>query len=147
VTAGGNALKYYASVRIDVRKGEAIKNGQDVLGNRIKAKVVKNKVSPPFKSAEFDIIFGKGISREGDVLDIATKADIIDKSGAWFSYNNANIGQGRENAKKYLADNPEVLREIEAKVKEVVIAKPTISYEESPNIFDEADADVEEFAQ
>ncbi|MCL1912953.1 MAG: recombinase RecA [Eubacteriaceae bacterium] len=143
VTSGGNALKYYSSVRIDVRKGEAIKNGQDVLGNRIKAKVVKNKVSPPFKSAEFDIIFGKGISREGDVLDIATKVDIIDKSGAWFSYNNANIGQGRENAKKYLADNPDILREIEAKVKEVVIAKPTISYEESPNIFDDA----EEYAE
>ncbi|MCL1802721.1 MAG: recombinase RecA [Eubacteriaceae bacterium] len=129
VTAGGNALKYYASVRIDIRKGESLKSGQDVIGNRTKVKVVKNKVSPPFKVAEFDIIYGKGISREGDVLDMATKLDIIDKSGAWYAYNGTSIGQGRENSKKFLLENPDMMNEIEAKVKDILINKPTIAFE------------------
>jgi len=130
-TTGGNALKYYASVRIDIRKGETLKNGQEVIGNRTKAKVVKNKVAPPFKMAEFDIIFGKGISREGDVLDMAAKLDIIEKSGAWYAYGGTSLGQGRENSKKFLAENPDLLDEIEKKVLELVLAKPTIGYEAS----------------
>jgi recombination protein RecA len=140
VTAGGNALKYYASVRIDIRKGEALKSGSDVTGNRTKAKIVKNKVSPPFKIAEFDIVYGKGISREGDVLDMAVKLEIIEKSGAWFAYNGTSIGQGRENAKKYLETNPDICTEVEAKIKELVIQKPTISYEE----VEEATTEVED---
>ncbi|MDR2519683.1 MAG: recombinase RecA [Eubacteriaceae bacterium] len=142
VTAGGNALKYYSSVRIDIRKGEALKNGQEIIGNRTRAKVVKNKVSPPFKQAEFDIIFGKGISREGDVLDMAVKLDIIDKSGAWYTYNGASIGQGRENAKKYFAENPGALNEVEEKVRIIVLAKPTVGYE--PAIAEEGDFTGEE---
>lgn len=116
-TPGGRALKFYSSVRIEVRKGETLKNGSDVFGARTKCKVVKNKVAPPFKECEFDMIFGKGISRTGEVLDIAVDLDIIKKSGAWFSYNDAKIGQGRDNAKKFLADNPEVMKEVEEKIK------------------------------
>lgn len=117
-TPGGRALKFYSSVRIEVRKGEAIKVGSEIVGNRTKCKVVKNKVSPPFKEAEFDMLFGKGISRTGEVVDIATDLDIIHKSGAWFSYNGSKVGQGRENTKKWLAENPEIMKEIEAKIKE-----------------------------
>lgn len=116
-TPGGRALKFYSSVRIEVRKGETLKNGSDVFGARTKCKVVKNKVAPPFKECEFDMIFGKGISRTGEVLDIAVDLDIIKKSGAWFSYNDAKIGQGRDNAKKFLAENPEVMKEVEEKIK------------------------------
>lgn len=117
-TPGGRALKFYSSVRIEVRKGEAIKVGSEIVGNRTKCKVVKNKVSPPFKEAEFDMLFGKGISRTGEVVDIATDLDIIHKSGAWFSYNGSKVGQGRENTKKWLAENPEIMKEVEAKIKE-----------------------------
>lgn len=117
-TPGGRALKFYSSVRIEVRKGEAIKVGSDIVGNRTKCKVVKNKVSPPFKEAEFDMLFGKGISRTGEVVDIATSLDIIHKSGAWFSYQGNKIGQGRENTKEWLANNPEAMKEIEAQIKE-----------------------------
>ncbi len=117
-TPGGRALKFYASVRIEVRRGEAIKNGAEVIGNRTRCKVVKNKVAPPFKEAEFDIMYGKGISRVGEILDIATELDIIHKAGAWFSYEGNKIGQGRDNTKDYLSSNPELLAEIEAKVKE-----------------------------
>ncbi len=117
-TPGGRALKFYSSVRIEVRKGEAIKVGSDIVGNRTKCKVVKNKVSPPFKEAEFDMLFGKGISRTGEVVDIATSLDIIHKSGAWFSYQGNKIGQGRENTKKWLTENPEAMKEIEAQIKE-----------------------------
>lgn len=117
-TPGGRALKFYSSVRIEVRKGEAIKVGSEIVGNRTKCKVVKNKVSPPFKEAEFDMLFGKGISRTGEVVDIATDLGIIKKSGAWFSYNGNKIGQGRENTKKWLAENPETMKEIEAQIKE-----------------------------
>ena len=112
-TTGGRALKFYSSVRLDVRRVESIKQGGEVVGNHTRIKVVKNKVSPPFKEAEFDIMFGKGVSRSGDVLDIAVDDDIVQKSGAWFSYKGEKIGQGRENTKKYLEDNPEVFDEIE----------------------------------
>ena len=116
-TTGGRALKFYASVRLDVRRIETLKQGGEVIGNRVRVKVVKNKIAPPFKEAEFDIMFGKGISREGDILDLAAKDNIIEKSGAWFAYGGSKIGQGRENAKQYLADNPDILAEVEEKVR------------------------------
>lgn len=116
-TTGGRALKFYASVRLDVRRIDYIKNGGENIGNRVRVKVVKNKIAPPFKEAEFDIMFGQGISREGDILDLAVGENIVQKSGAWFAYNDAKIGQGRENAKQYLRDNPAVMEEIEQKVR------------------------------
>ena len=116
-TTGGRALKFYASVRLEVRRGESIKQGGDVIGSHTKVKVVKNKVAPPFKTAEFDIMFGTGISGEGDVLDLAADCDIINKSGAWYAYNGNKIGQGRENAKQYLKEHPEVLEEVDRKVR------------------------------
>ena len=116
-TTGGRALKFYSSIRLDVRRTETLKQAGEMIGNRTRIKVVKNKVAPPFKQAEFDIMFGKGISREGDVLDLAAKEDIIVKSGAWYSYKGEKIGQGRENAKKYLADNPAVFDEVELLVR------------------------------
>lgn len=117
-TPGGRALKFYSSVRIEVRRGEQIKDGDEVIGNRTKCKVVKNKVAPPFKSCEFDMLYGQGISKVGEIVDFATEINIIKKSGAWFSYNDMRIGQGRENAKKFLLDNPDIMDEIEAKVRE-----------------------------
>ena len=119
-TPGGKALKFYSSIRLDVRKGEVIKDGDQSVGARTKVKVVKNKMAPPFKTAEFDIIFGYGISKEGCLLDMAVEYDIIQKSGSWFSYNGEKIGQGKENTKGFLANNPDVYAEIEAKVKEAV---------------------------
>jgi recombination protein RecA len=116
-TTGGRALKFYSSIRLDVRRIESLKQGGDIIGNRTRIKVVKNKIAPPFKEAEFDIMFGQGISREGDVLDLAAAEDIVIKSGAWYAYNDAKIGQGRENAKIFLKDNPEVFAEIEKKVR------------------------------
>ncbi len=116
-TTGGRALKFYASVRMDVRRIETLKQNGEVIGNRTRVKVVKNKVAPPFREAEFDIMFGKGISKEGDILDLAVKENIINKAGAWFSYNDEKIGQGRENAKIFLQDNPEITAEIEHKVR------------------------------
>lgn len=116
-TTGGRALKFYASVRLDVRRIEQIKQGGETIGSRVKVKVVKNKVAPPFRDCEFDIMFGEGISREGDILDLAVNRDIIKKSGAWFSYNEQKIGQGRENVKKYLKENPEIADEIVEKIK------------------------------
>ena len=116
-TTGGRALKFYASVRLDIRKIETLKQGGDMVGNRVRVKVVKNKIAPPFKEAEFDIMFGKGISKEGDILDLAVKENIVEKSGAWFAYNNIKIGQGRENANTYLQDNPAACMEIENKVR------------------------------
>ena len=115
-TPGGRALKFYSSVRIEVRKGEIIKNGSEPIGNRVRCKVVKNKVAPPFKEAEFDMLYGKGISRIGEVVDIATELDIIHKAGAWFSYEGNKIGQGRDNTKEFLLSHPEMLAEIEEKV-------------------------------
>ena len=117
-TPGGRALKFYASIRLDVRKIETIKVGNDVVGTRTKAKVVKNKVAPPFKEAEFDIIYGHGISKEGNILDIGVNLDIVNKSGAWFSYMDQRIGQGRENAKQFLKENPDMVGEIEKKIRE-----------------------------
>lgn len=117
-TPGGRALKFYASVIIDVRKGEAIKNGTELIGSRTKIKIKKNKVAPPFKECEFDIIFGKGISRTGEVLDLAVELDVIKKSGAWFSYDGQKLGQGRDNAKKALEENPELMKVVEEKINE-----------------------------
>lgn len=117
-TTGGRALKFYATIRLDVRKIESLKQGGEFIGNRVRVKVVKNKVAPPFKEAEFDIMFGEGISREGDILDLAANENIIVKSGAWYAYNNAKIGQGRENSKQYLKENQALLLEVEQKVRE-----------------------------
>ena len=119
-TPGGKALKFYSSIRLDVRKGEVIKDGDQSIGARTKVKVVKNKMAPPFKTAEFDIIFGYGISKEGCLLDMAVQYDVVQKSGAWFSYNGEKIGQGKENTKGFLANNPDIYAEIEAKVKDAV---------------------------
>ncbi len=116
-TSGGNALKFYSSVRLDIRRVASIKQGQEVIGSRTRVRVVKNKVSPPFKEAEFDIIYGKGISREGDVLDLAVDHNIIEKSGTWYSWKDQRIGQGRENAKAFLEANPEVFHQIEEEIK------------------------------
>ena len=118
-TTGGRALKFYSSVRLDVRRTEAIKQGGEVIGNRTKVKIVKNKVAPPFKEAEFDIMFGKGISKTGDILDLAADNGIIVKSGAWYAYEGNKIGQGRENTKQYLIENPEICNEIEQKVRDL----------------------------
>ncbi|MBO4925950.1 MAG: recombinase RecA, partial [Clostridia bacterium] len=116
-TPGGRALKFYASVRLDVRRGEQLKNGSEVIGNRTKVKVVKNKVAPPFRTCEFDLIYGQGISREGSLLDNAVAKDIITKSGAWFSYKDQRIAQGRDNARQYLKDHPDVADEVEAQLR------------------------------
>ncbi len=118
VTTGGRALKFYASVRLDVRRIDTLKVGGEIVGNRTRVKVVKNKVAPPFKEAEFDIMFGKGISREGDILDLAVANNIIDKSGAWYAYAGDKIGQGRENAKLFLAENPAICAEVDGKIRE-----------------------------
>ncbi|MBQ9764693.1 MAG: recombinase RecA [Lachnospiraceae bacterium] len=117
-TTGGRALKFYSSIRMDVRRIESLKQGGEVIGNRTRIKVVKNKIAPPFKEAEFDIMFGQGISTEGDILDLAAQVGIVVKSGAWYAYNNEKIGQGRENAKTFLKENPEILNEVENKVRE-----------------------------
>lgn len=116
-TTGGRALKFYSSMRIDVRKSEPIKNGTDIVGNKVKVKIVKNKVAPPFKDAEFDILYGEGISRAGTILDLAAKMDIVEKSGAWYNYMDTRLGQGRDNTRIYLKENPELLDEIEAKIR------------------------------
>ena len=116
-TTGGRALKYYSSVRLDIRKIENIKQDGEVVGNRARVKVVKNKVAPPFREAEFDIVYGKGISKEGNILDIGVNLDIVEKSGSWFSYNGERIGQGRENVKKYMKEHPEMMAEIEEKIR------------------------------
>ncbi|MEG0639793.1 MAG: recombinase RecA [Clostridia bacterium] len=121
-TTGGRALKFYASIRLDIRRGEQLKSGTDVVGNRTKVKVVKNKVAPPFKVVEFDIIYGEGISKEGTLLDMAVDRDIIHKSGAWFSYEDQRIGQGRENARQYLRDNPEVANKIDKVIRDEALA-------------------------
>ena len=128
-TTGGRALKFYSSVRLDVRRVETLKQAGEFIGNRTKVKVVKNKVAPPFKEAEFDIMFGQGISREGDILDLAVDFNIINKSGAWFAYNNAKIGQGRENAKQYLREHDEVCQEVAQKVRAEVLEKDQLEQE------------------
>jgi len=125
-TTGGKALKFYSSIRLDVRKSDTLKEGTDSIGNRTKVKVVKNKLAPPFRTAEFDIIFGKGISKEGCILDLAIENNLIDKSGAWFAYNGDKIGQGKENAKQYLTDNPDLCIKLEQQIREIVKNKPII---------------------
>jgi len=122
-TTGGNALKFYASVRMDIRRTGQIKDGEEIIGNRTKVKVVKNKIAPPFRTAEFDIMYGEGISKTGDVLDLAVQHGIVGKAGAWFDYNEAKIGQGREATKKYLKENPDILTEIDQKVRKKVAAE------------------------
>ncbi len=117
-TTGGNALKFYASMRLEIRKAAAIKDGQDVIGNRTRVKVVKNKLAPPFKNVEFDLMYGEGISRTGDLLDMGVELDVVDKSGSWYSYNGERIGQGRENVKAFLLDNPDIFDAIELKVRQ-----------------------------
>ena len=131
VTPGGRALKFYSSVRLEVRRVDSIKSGQDIIGNRTKVKVVKNKVAPPFKIAEFDIMYGKGISREGDIVDMAAKYGIIKKAGAWYSYKDEKIGQGRDKAKQFLKDNPETAKIIENLVLDEVLGR---THEEEENI-------------
>ena len=116
-TTGGRALKSYSSVRVEIRRSEAIKNGTEIVGNKVNIKVVKNKVAPPFKSTQVDIIYGKGISRDGEVLDLAVDKDIVDKSGAWYAYKGEKIGQGRENAKRYLVEHPDIMNEITEAIK------------------------------
>ena len=128
-TTGGRALKFYASVRMDVRRTDSLKQNGEVVGNHVRVKVVKNKIAPPFKEAEFDIMFGQGISKEGDILDLGVKLDIVEKSGAWYAYDGTKIGQGRENAKIYLKDNPAVCLEIENKVREHYGLQPTVAVE------------------
>ena len=122
-TPGGRALKFYASVRMEVRKIETLKQGNDMIGSRTRIKVVKNKIAPPFKQAEFDIMYGEGVSREGSIIDLAADLDIVEKSGAWYSYKDIRLGQGRENTKKYLKDNPELANEIEMKIRKPLLIK------------------------
>ena len=141
-TTGGRALKFYSSVRMDVRRIETLKQGGEFIGNRVRVKVVKNKVAPPFKEAEFDIMFGQGISREGDILDIAAENGIINKSGAWYAYNGEKIGQGRENAKQYLKENELIREEVEAKVREHF--KPEEKTEEAKDSEKKAGKEAEE---
>jgi len=119
-TTGGNALKFYASVRLDIRRMAQIKDGEEAIGNRVKVKVVKNKVAPPFRSAEFDIVFGEGISKMGEIIDMGVELNIIQKSGSWFSYGNDKLGQGRDTVKQLFHDNPELATEIESKIREKV---------------------------
>jgi len=127
-TPGGRALKFYSSIRLDVRRIETLKQGNDMVGNRTRIKVVKNKVAPPFKQADIDIMYGEGISREGSIIDIGTEMDIVNKSGAWYSYNNERLGQGRENAKQFLKENPKIATEIELKIRDNSNLVPTVSH-------------------
>ncbi|MGN0242696.1 MAG: recombinase RecA [Lachnospiraceae bacterium] len=128
-TTGGRALKFYSSVRLDVRRVEALKQGGEIVGNHTRVKVVKNKVAPPFKEAEFDIMFGKGISTEGDILDLAVEIGAVNKSGAWYAYEGNKIGQGRENAKQFLTDNPEIAKKLDSMIREKLLVKPNAQEE------------------
>ena len=136
-TTGGNALKFYASVRLDIRRTGQIKKGDDILGNETKVKVIKNKVAPPFRQAEFDILYGEGISREGELVDLGVKYDIVEKSGAWYAYNGAKIGQGKDNVRVWLKENPEMADEIDRKIREA--AGTTVEITEGK--LDETDGD------
>lgn len=131
-TTGGNALKFYATMRLDIRRIGPIKDGQEVIGNRTRVKVVKNKIAPPFKEVEFDVVYGRGISREGDVLDLAVEAGVLDKSGTWYSFNGERLGQGRENAKSFLREHADLLLEIEQKTRQVYNLKPLPGSTEAP---------------
>lgn len=143
-TTGGRALKFYASVRLDIRRIESLKQDGEVIGNRTRVKIVKNKVAPPFREAEFDIIYGKGISKSGNILDVAVNLDIVNKSGAWFSYNGDRIGQGRENTKKYLEENPKIMQEIEQKIRANYNEAFEKSLEGASDIIDEDDEEFDE---
>ncbi len=155
-TTGGNALKFYASVRLDIRRADAIKTGQEIIGNRTRVKIVKNKVAPPFKQAEFDIMYGTGISAEGELLDLAVQRNIIDKSGAWFSHNGDRIGQGRDNAKTFLKENPDIAVDIESQVRqaldmpqlssEMLAAKAEAASMDEAELFDEPISEPEQDA-
>jgi recombination protein RecA len=131
-TTGGRALKFYSSIRLDIRRQETIKNGTESIGVHTKVKVVKNKLSPPFREAEFDVIYGEGISKEGSVLDAAVEQNLVEKSGTWHTYKTERIGQGRENAKKYLKDNPKVLADLEVKVRAALGLKPVVGNAPTP---------------
>jgi recombination protein RecA len=141
VTTGGRALKFYSSIRLEIRRVESIKDGAEMTGNRTRVKVVKNKCAPPFRSAEFDIMYGKGISREGSILDVSVDFGIVKKSGAWYTYEGEQLGQGRENAKQFLRSTPEMMIELDQRVREMVIAKDeppvTSSDEEFEDVIDE----------
>lgn len=144
-TTGGRALKFYASVRLDVRRIETLKQGDELIGSRTRVKVAKNKVAPPFKKCEFDIMYGKGISRTGEIVDVAVDYDIIKKSGSWFSYNGENIAQGKENTKDALEENPELFGEIEQKVREAIKGEPLENFDdEDSEDFDEIEIDIDE---
>lgn len=121
-TTGGNALKFYSSVRLDIRRSTQLKDGEEVIGNRVKVKVVKNKVAPPFRKAEFDIMYGEGISKVGEIIDLGVELNILKKSGSWFSYGETRLGQGRDSIKTLLLDNPELADELEAKIKEAIVS-------------------------
>lgn len=137
-TTGGNALKFYASVRIDIRRIGSIKDKEDVVGNQTRVKVVKNKVSPPFKVVDFDIMYGSGISKEGEIIDMGVKLELIDKSGSWFSYNDTRIGQGRENVKQFLKDNPKISEEIESKIRQLSSQLPISEFTATEDEVDDA---------
>jgi recombination protein RecA len=139
-TTGGNALKFYASVRLDIRRTGSIKKGEEVIGNETKVKVVKNKVAPPFKQAYFEILYGEGVSREGEILELGAQHGIIEKSGAWYSYNGNRIGQGRENVRQFLRDNPDVAALIEAQIRQLVFPPTNDHQDESPAEALEAEA-------
>jgi recombination protein RecA len=124
-TTGGNALKFYASMRIDIRRSSQIKDGEEIIGNRIKVKVVKNKVAPPFRKAEFDIMYGEGISKVGEIIDLGVELNILKKSGSWFSYGETRLGQGRDSVKGMIADNPELMDELEIKIKDALSTTTT----------------------
>jgi recombination protein RecA len=144
-TPGGRALKFYSSVRLDIRRIEAIKDGVEVVGNRTRVKVVKNKCAPPFRQAEFDIMYGRGISREGSVVDLGVDLGVVKKSGAWYTYEGEQLGQGRENAKKFLADNPEIMMEITDRVWREVAPEPDEAVEaEAEGLADDAFTDVDD---
>ncbi len=132
-TTGGNALKYYASVRIDVRKSEVLKNGTESYGNHVKCKVVKNKVAPPFRTAEFDILYGTGISKSSEIMELALTLDLVEKSGSWFSYKGVKIAQGKENARKYFESHPDEMKELEENIR-AIIAKGEVELEEEINL-------------
>jgi recombination protein RecA len=133
-TTGGNALKFYASVRLDIRRTGAIKKGDEVVGNETKVKVVKNKVAPPFKQVMFDILYGEGISREGEIIDLGVAQNVIDKSGAWYSYDGNRIGQGKDNVRNLLKENPDLAAEIEAKIRAILLPKPEAKPEAKPDL-------------
>jgi recombination protein RecA len=139
-TTGGNALKFYASVRLDIRRTGSIKKGEEVLGNETRVKVVKNKVAPPFRTAEFEILYGHGISREGEIIDFGVKENIIEKSGAWFSYDGERIGQGKENAREYLIQHPDIAAAMETKIRERLLPKKGIAVADAPKDEDELEA-------